>query len=154
MNIHLPAILGFTRGIGFWPIPTSFTSLPPKKTPQDWVSRIWVPHSSLGPGGNQLVATPILSHLGMSHREYHHGGVWYGGMGFFWLNHFTKSERLRFYCETIVFCQCTVWYMRHSLQWEMKVDKKSKLKWGWFGKSHCSLIQDISNIIIYIVTKI
>ena len=24
MNIHLPAILMFTRGIGFWPIPTCF----------------------------------------------------------------------------------------------------------------------------------
>ena len=33
MNIHLPAILGFTRGIGFWPIPISYPCFSWKKAP-------------------------------------------------------------------------------------------------------------------------
>ena len=57
MNIHLPAILGFTRGTGFWPIPSWSPTALRRSSPR-WRKRTrpwgrWIPafrwHPLIGP---------------------------------------------------------------------------------------------------------
>ena len=54
MNIHLPAILGFTRGTRFWPIPM-FSFMERKQKHE-------LNHSLRGNGSSQPIRLPRLSH--------------------------------------------------------------------------------------------